>query len=137
MTPETHLPERDAEGVGYSERPPRATVAQVSAMLAGPVLFLCALAAKYGMVNAACRAGSAVRLHAAGVLFLVAVVLVAVVCHRAWRRAERAPHQDPRAHGAPERRSTAVLLGLMLSGLAALGVVLLWMPVFVLDPCRS
>jgi hypothetical protein len=137
MTHEAHVPERDAEGVGYSERPPRATVAQVAAMLAGPVLFLCALTAKYGAVHAACRAASTARLHLFGVLFLLAVGLVALVCHRAWRRAEREPHPDPRAHGAPERGSTAVLLGLMLSVLAALGVVLLWMPVFVLDPCRS
>ena len=137
MTHEVHVPERDAEGVGYSERPPGATVAQVAAILAGPVLFVCALTATYAAVNAACRAASTVRLHVFGVLFLVAVALVVLVCHRAWRRTGREARPDPRADGAPERRSTAVLLGLMLSLLAALGVVLLWMPVFVLDPCRS
>ena len=31
----------------------------------------------------------------------------------------------------------ALLLGLMLSALAAVGVVMLWMPLFFLDPCRS
>jgi hypothetical protein len=137
MTHEVHVPERDAEGVGYSERPPRETVAQVAAILAGPALFLCAMTAKYAAVHAACRAASTVRLHVFGVLFLVGVALVVFVCHRAWRRSVRETHPDPRVHGAPERRSTAVLLGLLLSLLAALGVVLLWMPVFILDPCRS
>lgn len=137
MTLEARVPEHDEEGVGYSERPRRDMVSHLSAILAGPVLFLCALAAKYGAVHAACRADSTLRLHLFAALFLVGVVLVGGVCHRAWRRAARDPRPDPRGHGAPERGRTAVLLGLLLSVLAALGVVLLWMPVFVLDPCRS
>ena len=48
MTHETRIPERDPEGVGYSAYPPRAAVAQVTAILAGPTLFLCALAARGG-----------------------------------------------------------------------------------------
>ena len=132
-----NFPERGEEGVGYSERPRRAAVAQVSAMLAGPVLFLLAISVKYAAVPAACRDGSAARLHVAGALLLAAVAALAFVCHRAWRRSEDAGRADPMADGAPERRRVVVLVGLMLSMLFAVGVVLLWLPVFLLDPCRT
>jgi hypothetical protein len=112
-------------------------VSQVAAILAGPVLFLCAIALKYGAVYAACRAASAVRLHVFAALFLAGVLAVLLVCHRAWRREDRRTHPDPEAEGAPERRRSVVLIGLMLSGLFAIGVVLLWLPVFFLDPCRT
>ncbi len=131
------FPERGEEGVGYSTRPTRAAVSQVSAVLAGPVLYLLALSVKYGAVHAACRAGSTIRLHIFAALFLVAVVAVAVVCHRAWRRLERPGHPDPMEEGAPDRRRVTLLIALMLSVLVALGVVLLWIPVFAFDPCRT
>lgn len=137
MTPGPDFPERGEEGVGYSDPPTRAAVTQVSAILAGPVLYLLALSVKYGTVYAACRAGSATRLHVFAALFLLAVVAVAVVCHRAWRRFERPSHPDPMTEGAPDRRRVATLIALMLSVLFALGVVFLWLPVFALDPCRT
>ena len=137
MTPGPNFPERGEEGVGYSTRPTSAAVAQLSAILAGPVLYLLALSVKYGAVHAACRAGSAVRLHVLAAVFLAAVLAVVFVCHRARRRFERPGHSDPAADGAPDRRRVTVLIALMLSVLFALGVVLLWIPVFALDPCRT
>ena len=136
--PGENRPEAVEEGVvGYSHYPERGAVAQVSAILAGPVLYLCAHAAKYASVYAACKAGSALRLHLLAVLFLLGVVAVAVVCHRAWRSASRDDPAFRMAAGTPERRRTVILIGLMLSALSALGVVLLWAPVFALDPCRT
>jgi hypothetical protein len=137
MTSGPDFPERGEEGVGYSAPPGRAAVAQLSAMLAGPVLYLLALSVKYGAVHAACRAGSTTRLHVVAALFLLAVVAVAIVCHRAWRRFERPGPADPMAEGAPDRHRVTMLIALMLSVLFALGVVLLWLPVFALDPCRT
>ena len=137
MTPGPDYPELGEEGVGYSEPPTRAAVAQVAAVLAGPVLYLLALAVKYGAVHAACRAGSTTRLHVFAALFFLAVVAVAVVCHRAWRRFEQPGHPDPMMEGAPNRRRVTMLIALMLSVLFALGVVFLWLPVFAFDPCRT
>lgn len=130
-------PERGEEGVGYSHTPTRASVAQIAAILTGPTLFLLALSVKYGAVYAACRAGSALRLHVFAALFLVGVVAVAAVCHRAWHRREHPPREAPAADGAPDRKRVVVLVGLMLSVLFAVGVVFLWLPVFFLDPCRT
>jgi hypothetical protein len=137
MPPEIHIPERDDEGIGYSEGPRRASVAQVTALLAGPLLFLLALSVKFASVHAACRAASTLRLHLFAALFLVAVVAVAVACHRGWRLDEREGAAARVAEGALERRRVVLLVGLMLSLLSALGVVFLWLPVLLLDPCRT
>lgn len=137
MSPGPNFPERGEEGVGYADPPQRAAVAQVSAILAGPVLFLLALTVKYLAVYAACRAASSARLHVFAALFLVGVLLVAFVCHRAWRRYEHPAGDAAAADGGPDRRRTVMLVALMLSVLFALGVVYLWIPVFFLDPCRT
>ena len=103
-------------------------------VLAGPLATLTQLQVNYALVLWACAAGREWALHLVALLALLVAVAAGLLSLRNWRRAGTG--WDDEGAGVMPRSRFMAVVGVLISGLAALVVVAQWIPIFVYGPCE-
>lgn len=124
MTTDTSAPLADGTRIG----------ALWAANLLGPVAALAGLEIAYILADRACVTGDLLPVHLTWLAGLLAAGVGGWLGHREWRR-WGAGHAGEDA-GPGGRSRFLALLGMLLSGMAALVIAAQWSAAFVFHPCE-
>ncbi|MDP9369755.1 MAG: hypothetical protein M3Q03_16045, partial [Chloroflexota bacterium] len=104
-------------------------------VLGAPVAWSLHLLVSYTLVSPVCFDGGIIALHLIS-LALAAVALAAgLVTLREWRRTRGRGQVD--IHGTGSRRGFMALFGVLASVVFFVGLLMAWVPIFVVDPCEG
>ena len=116
-------------------REPRGIAALYLAFLGPPIIWAFGLNVQYSLVRVACATESNLWLHLVSLATLALVLGCGVVARREWRNAGgRWPGEGG---GTIPRSEFMAVMGLLSSGLFALGIAAQWLASFILHPCMG
>jgi phosphatidylglycerophosphate synthase len=125
--------ERAVESGDY--RTTSASAALWFAMLGGPFATAIVTGVNYAMITKACEDESVGWLYVVNILALVIGLAAFVTAYRMWQRFGGG---EPNSRfGVIHRGKFMVVIGLMSSSLAILGVLMELYPIFVMGPCTG
>jgi hypothetical protein len=110
----------------------RTSLALWFGMIGGPAAGLLSVMVDYPAVNRACLADSSLILHLLTMVFLAVALLAGFTSW--WLRARTGRWPD-NAGGLLARSRFMTTVGLFASGIAAVGILMEWIPVFFFGAC--
>ncbi|MFN2637117.1 MAG: hypothetical protein ABR585_08830 [Gemmatimonadaceae bacterium] len=102
--------------------------------LGGPVAGFLNVSIGYPAVDRACVTDSSLVLHVLTLLFLAVAVGAGLT---AWRLHERVGDRELTGRGLLPRSRFMTSVGILTAALAALGIIMQWIPVFFLRACQG
>jgi hypothetical protein len=112
----------------------RTSLALWFGMIGGPAAGLLSVFVDYPAVNRACIADSSLILHLLTMLFLAVALLAGFTSW--WLRARTGRWPD-NAGGLLARSRFMTTVGLFASGIAVVGILMEWIPVFFIGACHG
>jgi hypothetical protein len=100
---------------------------------AGPVCALTMQSLAYAEVPWACKTGRLALVHVIPAVFVVLTLIITAMAWSSWSRSGR--HGQADGGTAADRTRFIALAGLLLSVGSLLVIVVMWIPLFVFDPC--
>ena len=102
--------------------------------LGGPLAALISVVITYPAVDRACVSNSLVLLHVLTLLFLAVAVISGLT---AWRLRERVGVWPATAGGLLPRSQFLATVGMLTATVAAIGIIMQWIPIFFLRACQG
>ncbi len=104
-------------------------------VLGAPLAWSLHLLVSYTLVPPICWDGGIIALHLIS-LALAAVALAAgLIAWREWRQTRASGQED--IHGTGSRPGFMALFGVFASVIFFVGILLIWAPIFVVNPCEG
>ena len=102
--------------------------------LGGPLAALSSIVITYPAVDRACVSNSSVLLHVLTFFFLVVAAISGLT---AWRLRERVGAWPATAAGRLPRTRFVATVGILSASVAAVGIIMQWIPIFFLRACQG